>query len=96
MSTLKFRKKPMVIEAFQMTAERRTDNSEWPEWLNAAWQKEFNEVGAFFPLSVALILNTLEGGLTVGVNDWIIRGVKDELYACKSDIFEATYEAVID
>lgn len=33
----KFRKKPVVIEAFQMTQERRMDNSEWPEWLNAAW-----------------------------------------------------------
>ena len=34
---MKYRKKPIVIEAFQMTKERRQDNSEWPSWLNEAW-----------------------------------------------------------
>ena len=37
---LKFRKKPVVIEAFQMTEARRQDNSEWPSWLNQAWNEE--------------------------------------------------------
>ena len=48
---LKFRKKPVVIEAFQMTKERRLDNSEWPNWLNEAWQKEQTEPGALYPSS---------------------------------------------
>ena len=34
---MKYRKKPVVIDAFQMTLERRWDNSEWPNWLNKAW-----------------------------------------------------------
>lgn len=31
----KYRKKPVIVEAFQMTRERREDNRDWPEWLNA-------------------------------------------------------------
>lgn len=94
----KFRKKPVVIEAFQMTRERRWDNSEWPEWLNAAWQKDSSDKGAVFPMNAASDPNqigiyTEEGQMTVGWDDWIIQGVKGELYACKPDIFEATYEA---
>jgi len=96
-----YRKKPVVIEAFQMTTARRTDNSEWPEWLNAAWNKPFSEAGAVscsdYPNSHGtdqLVINTMEGVMYVGWDDFIIQGVKGELYACKPDIFAATYEAV--
>jgi len=34
---MRYRKKPVIIEAFQMTKERCKDNSEWPNWLNQAW-----------------------------------------------------------
>lgn len=88
----KFRKKPVVIEAFQITPETRGDNKDWPNWLNEAWNKDFSEVGAFYPLSTTLLIHTLEGSLVVSMGDWIIRGVKGELYPCKPDIFEATYE----
>ena len=43
-----------------------------------------------------LAINTLEGTMTASPGDWIIRGVAGEFYACKPDIFEATYEAVED
>jgi len=96
---MKFRKKPVVIEAFQMTRNRRADNSEWPNWLNVAWQMGFDEVGAVsctdWPNSDGtdqLVIHTLEGVMYVGWDDWIIQGVKGELYACKPDIFAATYE----
>ena len=91
---LKYRKKPVVIEAFQMTKERRESNVNWPEWLKAAWGKDFEEPGAFYPLSTAFIIHTLEGPHIVSVGDFIIQGIKGELYPCKPDIFEATYEAV--
>jgi hypothetical protein len=99
---LQYRKKPVVIEAFQMTRERRKDNRDWPAWLNEAWCKPFDEVGAVscedYPNSVSLtdrlVIRTLEGVMTVGWDDWIIRGVAGELYACKPDIFAATYESV--
>ena len=34
---MKFRKKPVVIEAFQMTEERRATNADWPNWMHEAW-----------------------------------------------------------
>lgn len=96
---LLFRKKPVVIEAFQMTRERRADNRDWPAWLNAAWNSDRDAPGALrrtdrlgiFPADELEIL-TLEGVHRVTWGDWIIRGVQGELYPCKPDIFEATYE----
>lgn len=41
-----------------------------------------------------LHIGTIEGVLHIGWNDWIIQGVKGEIYPCKPDIFEATYEGV--
>jgi hypothetical protein len=39
-----------------------------------------------------LVIHTLEGDMTARRKDWIIRGVRGELYPCKPDIFAATYE----
>lgn len=96
---LKFRKKPVVIEAFQMTEERRSDNRDWPEWLNKAWNEDAGFCGSLFidpddPARERLCIGTLEGPHRVNWNDWIIQGIKGELYPCKPDIFEATYEPV--
>jgi len=95
---IKFRKKPVEIEAFQMTKERRWDNSEWPNWLHEAWNIEAGK-GALFinpedPDQKLLVLGTLEGVHHVSWDDWIVRGVQDELYPVKPDIFTETYEAV--
>lgn len=99
----KYRKKPVVIEAFQMTKERRQDNRDWPHWLHQAWNLKSTEVGSVscenYPQSDGadrLAIRTLEGVMTVEWNDYIIQGVKGELYACKPDIFAATYEAVTE
>ena len=95
----KFRKKPVVIEAFQMTFERRKSNADWPKWLHIAWNTPQTEAGAVFPSRYPdsdgedeLMIRTLEGNHLVSFGDWIIQGVKGELYPCKPDIFEATYE----
>lgn len=99
----KYRKKPIVIEAFQMTKERRLDNSEWPEWLNEAWQLPVKAKGSMFSSAdgcsdgtkyTSLFINTLEELFKIQWNDWIIRGIQGEIYPCKPDIFEATYESV--
>ena len=97
----KYRKKPVVIEAFQMTKERRQDNRDWPEWLSAAWNMDGPQEGAVWagrhPYSDGadrLFIGTLEGVQVVSWDDYIIKGVKGEIYACKPDIFEATYEPV--
>ena len=92
----KFREKPVVIEAFQMTKERRWDNSEWPNWLYEAWQEERGEPGCLFCIEGGeqLYVNTLEGRHNITFDDYIIQGVQGELYPCKPDIFHATYEPV--
>lgn len=98
---MKYRKKPVVIEAFQMTRERRESNAEWPLWLNAAWNKNYGETGALFPCDYPrsdgndkLCIFTLKGVKVVHWNDWIIRDMNGELERCKPDIFEKTYEPV--
>jgi len=96
----KYRKKPIVIEAFQMTKERRERNQEWPEWLHEAWNKNNGETGSVFPSEYPysdgtdkLTVHTLEGDHLVEWGDYIIQGIQGELYPCKLDIFKKTYEA---
>ncbi len=60
----KFRKKPVIIEAYQTNAE--------------------------------FVIHTLEGDMKASPGDWIITGVKGERYPCKPDVFEASYEPVLD
>jgi len=89
----------MEVEAFQMTQERRVDNTDWPEWLHSAWNKERGALGSVYPVEPGLadgqlFIRTLEGQMRVRFGDYIIRGIKGELYPCKPDIFDATYEAV--
>ena len=76
--------------------------SSWPTWLVEARVKQVWQEGAMWVTAHragdgivrALHIRTLEGIMTVSPNDWIIRGVKGELYPCKPDIFAATYDAV--
>lgn len=101
----KFRKKPVVIDAFQFTGWTNC-MSYMPAWFvgeNGEAPKgiSYRCVGAALicestvPHSqVACIIETLEGDMRAEVGDWIIRGVKGEVYPCKPDIFAATYEAV--
>jgi hypothetical protein len=92
---MKYRKKPVIIEAFQMTAARKESNIDWPEWLHRAWNKSNNEEGALFGIATeGMHIRTLEGVHIVSDSDYIIQGVKGELYPCKPDIFEMTYEKV--
>ena len=78
----KFRKKPIVIEAIQITDKMRTGIENLP---NGVYRSLAG--GHFF-------VNTLEGTMKTEVGDWIITGIKGEFYPCKPDIFEATYESV--
>jgi hypothetical protein len=94
-----FRKKPVVIEAFQLTKETRESNEHWPSWARIAWNKDYHEEGALYPHDTGsavgpLAIMTKEGVMRANYGDWIIQGVKGEIYPCKPDIFEATYEPV--
>jgi len=96
----RYRKRPIEVEAFQMTVDTRWDNSDWPDWLSYAWQKEPDEEGCLYAIGISysedsyLFIHTLEGPMKVNWGDFIIQGVSKEIYPCKPDIFEKTYEAV--
>jgi hypothetical protein len=93
-----YRKKPVVVQAFQMTQAKRLKSRLWPDWLTKAWDKPFLEIGSVSSQEGPrhgdgrLVIRTLEGLMTVDWNDWIIQGVHGELYPCKPDIFDKTYE----
>ena len=100
MSKHRYRKKPVVIEAFQMTKDRSYVGDEWPIWLNEAWRRPRGSAGSLQkvdePGCTSFEIVALEGVHRVTWGDWIIRGVKGELYPCKPDIFEATYDKVTE
>lgn len=85
---MKYRKKPVVIEAVQWSGENLGDMVELcaPNGQGEGWQIEPIQIGQ--PMTI----HTLEGNHRADIGDWVIRGVKGELYPCKPDIFEATYE----
>jgi len=92
---MKFRKKPVVIEAVQLKLEMPRD--EMPDWLTYAADNGTIEL---YTLELEggdeaeATIYTLEGEMVAAQGDWIIQGIKGELYPCKPDIFEATYEPV--
>lgn len=99
---MRFRKKPVVIEAMQVPTEGKNERAymlavgELMGWLMAhevdhyTLEREAVEGGHGHPIEI----RTLEGVMRADVGDWVIRGVQGEFYPCKPDIFEATYEAV--
>ena len=89
--TMKFRKKPVIIEAFQFDGDLMNSKGHYyvPDWAVKAWQE-----GVMYYQGAELYIKTLEGDHHVSVGDYVIRGVKGELYPCKPDIFEETYERV--
>jgi hypothetical protein len=83
---MKFRKKPVVIEAAQFTEATKDQVYNF-----VACNKR---VGRDLQGAPLLVIQTLEGEVTASPGDWIIKGVAGEFYPCKPDIFEATYEPV--
>lgn len=93
MPDYRYTKKPVTIEAFQMIGDRFINNHDWPQWMHEAWNKNGVEPGSLVRAPHdGMCVVTLEGTMLISVGDWIIRGIKGELYPCKPDIFEATYD----
>lgn len=86
---MKFRKKPVVIEATQWNKDGDHPNVKpIPETIVNTMEER---AMGWSPLQCRWI-GTLEGGHVVVPGDWIITGVQGEQYPCKPDIFAATYE----
>jgi hypothetical protein len=79
---MKYRKKPVVVEAEQFFP----DEAPWPKGVCQHLPEP----------NPSYLMQTLEGPFSVKEGDWIITGVRGEKYPCKPDIFEATYERVED
>lgn len=80
----RYRKKPVVIEAVQWAGNM---------------SKIISLVGHDLPTygdgrNGSLRVTTLEGDMECRLGDYLIKGIKGEIYPCKADIFMATYEAV--
>lgn len=88
----KYRKKPIIIEAFKWTGD--INQTEDPIWIVEAikngrvWSQHISKS------KVVLCIDTLEGTMSANSGDFIIQGIKGEIYPCKPDIFNATYEKV--
>ena len=85
---MKYRKKPIVIEAEQWHPEQEEGREFIGGWSNGVYMTSDSKTG--------YAIDTLEGSHEVTPGDWIITGVKGEKYPCKPDIFEMTYEPVIN
>ena len=92
---MKYRKKPVEIEAVQLTEDLALrcfiDRERGPFGLhiNGEFHRERRTVTTAYAT-----IDTLEGKMRADLGDWIIKGVKGELYPCKPDIFTETYEPV--
>jgi len=83
---MKYRKKPVVVEAVQFTGR---NHDEVRAFCPTARYPILSATGGDDP---PITIPTLEGDMVAQAGDWIIRGVRGECYPCKPDIFEMTYE----
>lgn len=105
----KFRKKPVVIEAMQWTGGNLQEMLQWfaqiiqkPITTVAEHNVEFEtaKCKVTFDMTqkpaIKLLIKTLEGTHEASHGDWVICGISKEIYPCKPDIFEKTYDLVTD
>jgi hypothetical protein len=94
----RYRKKPVEIEALQWTGKNDT---EIEYFVGDSFQGYGDNLVCYKPrsnqyLSKLMYIRTLEGVMIASVGDYIIKGVQGEFYSCKPEIFEQTYEEVIE
>ena len=88
---MKFRKKPVVVEAVQLLESNPGEAIDFigrERIATASWEGRREEA------VLTIGIRTLEGVMTASLGDWIIRGVAGEVYPCKPEIFRQTYEPV--
>jgi len=85
---MKFRKKPVVIEAVQFTGSNFDEVLDFVKVSDRSYGVSY--------ASKEIDISTLEGVMTASAGDWVIKGVNGEFYPCKPGIFEKTYDFVED
>ena len=96
---MKYRKKPVVIEAVRVADSKRSTVKECLEFLGQQVDTGHAMASDYFDSYCKIVeydgikIKTLEGTMTASIGDYIIKGVNGEFYPCKPDIFDKTYEA---
>lgn len=92
-----YRKKPIVIEAVQLTKKTILEAYSFvfdkPDLSDRIASDKWDEYEVIVK-RYGMLIPTLEGDMKASIGDYIIKGVKGEYYPCKPDIFEMTYEPV--
>lgn len=83
---MKFRKKPVVIEAQLLTPYNLEEIETWCRGSIHGTKLP--------PEDREIAIQTLEGEVCARIGDWVIKGVKGEFYPCKPDIFYMSYDKV--
>ncbi len=78
-----YQKKPVRVQAFQLGQKGQPTFA--PEWFLPRYDHITDE---------GILIETLEGTMLAGWGDYVIQGIKGEIYPCKPDIFEASYDLV--
>ena len=86
-----YRKKPITIEAIQFLQNpaRESEIIDWAAEYGVVILSEHDGRE-----NTQLVIPTLEGDHIASGGDFIIKGIKNEFYPCKPEIFEATYDLV--
>ena len=85
----KFVKKPVVVEAIQLTDESIIEIIKWTtDYISIEIDTDENDN------IIGMIIPTLEGAMKASMNDYIIKGVQGEFYPCKPDVFNMSYERI--
>lgn len=90
---MKFRKKPVVIEAIEIKVDNADDLAEFTGRDSRVAEVMVAEYDGDNPRVTHVFIYILEGIMRGEIGDWVIRGVEGEFYLCKPDIFAATYES---
>lgn len=79
----RYKTKPCEIEAIQYTVDNLAEILQWGK----------GDI-IFDVVNGNIYIDTLEGRMKANINDYIIKGLRDEFYPCKPDVFEKKYKAI--
>lgn len=89
MNPIKYKKKPVIIEALQFKSDMSVKDLN--DLIDFIGMRNIVDIGRD---NLYLTIRTLEGNMTASSGDYIIKGIQGEFYPCKPDIFEQTYDKV--
>lgn len=89
MNPIKYKKKPVIIEALQFKSDMSIKDLN--DLIDFIGMKNIVDIGRD---NLYLTIRTLEGNMIASPGDYIIKGIQGEFYPCKPDIFEQTYDKV--